>query len=118
MKHFRLTPPPISENDVEAGCMTILELHHYAVYRLHAGLFESLDGKRKIYGARKGTPDWICIHEQHRGFLMEVKRPGAKLSPDQESEIAMIRLRFSVPVVVVESAEGLCNFLARHERSP
>ena len=118
MKPFRLTPPPISENDVEAGCMTILELHHYAVYRLHAGVFKTLDGIRHIHGAKKGTPDWICIHEKHRGFLMEVKRPGEKLKPDQETEIAMLQLRFSLAIVVVESVDGLCNFLARHERSP
>jgi hypothetical protein len=30
----------------------------------------------------------------------------------------MLRLRFSLQIVVVESAEGLCNFLALHERSP
>ena len=118
MKPFRLSPPAISENDVEAGCMTILALHRYKVYRLHVGIYETLDGARKIYGAPKGTPDWICIHEQHRGFLLEVKRPGAKLSPNQEVEIGLLQAQFHVAIAVVSSADELGNFLARHERSP
>jgi len=118
MRPFRLTPPRASENDIEAGCMTILELHSYMVIRLHAGVYETLDHMRKIHGVRKGTPDYACLHERHRAFLLEVKRPGGKLSPDQESEIAMIQLRFRLPIAVVESAEELSNFLAQHERSP
>lgn len=115
---FRLRPPPISENDVEAGCKTILALHHYWVKRNHAGLFETLDHRRKIQGVTKGTPDYACLHEFHRNFLLEVKRPGGKLSPDQEREIAMLKLRYRLPIVVVESTEELAEFLKQHERSP
>jgi hypothetical protein len=115
---FRLTPPKISENDVEAGCKTILALHRYWVIRLHAGAFKSWDGLRPIKGCAKGTPDYACLHGRHRNFLLEVKRPGGTLEPDQEIQITMIRDQFELPVVVVESVEELCNFLARHERSP
>ena len=115
---FRLTAPIPSENDVEAGCITVLELHDYWVVRLHAGVFETLDGKRKIRGVKKGTPDYACLHEFHRNFLLEVKRPGNDLSPEQESQIRFLELRYRLPIVAVDSAEGLCNFLARHERSP
>ncbi len=115
---FKLTAPTLSENDVEAQCMTILQLHSYWVVKLHAGVFKSLDDRRYIHGVPKGTPDYVCCHERHRNFLLEVKRPGGKLNPDQETQIAIIERQFRLPVVVVEHVEHLCNFLARHERSP
>lgn len=115
---FRLTPPPISEDDVEAGCMSLLWLRRYKVYRLHVGIFQSMDGERTIYGAPKGTPDYICAHGVYRSFLLEVKRPGGKLRPDQEIEIALLREQFGLAIVVASSTDELGNFLARHERSP
>jgi len=115
---FRLTPPKISEDDVESGCLTILGLHHYWVAKLHAGVFKALDGLRYVRGVPKGTPDYVCCHEYHRNFLLEVKRPGGKLNPDQEIQIAVLKEHFRLPIAVVESAEELCNFLARHEHPP
>lgn len=115
---FRLTPPQISENDVEAGCKTILQLHQYWVIRLHAGVFQSLDGRRHIRGVPKGTPDYACLHGRFRGFLLEVKRPGGELSPEQELQISLLRRSLDLPIVVVESVDQLCNFLATHERGP
>ena len=115
---FRLSAPQASENDIEAGCITILELHNYWVVRLHAGVFQSLDGRRHIHGVKKGTPDYACLHGSHRSFLLEVKRPRGKLSPDQVREIELLESKYWLPVVVVESAEELCNYLAQHERSP
>lgn len=115
---WRLTAPKPSENDVEAGCKTILSLHNYWVIRLHAGVFQTLDGRRHVHGVKKGTPDYACLHERHRGFLLEVKRPGGALSLDQEREIEYLELIFHLPVVVVESVEDLSFFLAQHERSP
>lgn len=115
---FRLAAPKPKENDIEAGCMTILQLHSYWVVRLHAGVFQTLDGRRHVHGVKKGTPDYACLHERHRAFLLEVKRPGGVLSPDQEVQIGLLKLQYRLPIVVVESAEELCNFLAKHERSP
>jgi hypothetical protein len=115
---FRLAPPQPSEADVKAGCMTILDLHHYFVVRLHAGTFQTLDCQRKLRGVTKGTPDFGCFHGSHRNFLLEVKRPGGELSVDQEIQIQVLREQFGLPIVVVETVEGLCNFLAQHERSP
>ena len=115
---FRLTAQRPSERDVIAGCKTILGLHHYWVIRLHAGVFETLDQDRKVHGVPKGTPDFACLHGRHRSFLMEVKRPGGKLSPVQEIQIAVLREQWELPVVVVESVDELCNWLAKHEHSP
>lgn len=115
---FRFKAPTISENDVEAGCIDLLRLHDYWVVKLHAGVFQSLDGRRHIRGVRRGVPDFACLHESHRNFLLEVKRPGGELSIEQQTEIAMLQLRYRLPIVVVESANELSNFLARHERSP
>jgi hypothetical protein len=111
-------PPKPSENDVEAGCITILELHNYYVIRLHAGVFKTLDGRRHVHGVKKGTPDYACLHEFRRSFLLEVKRPGGELCFDQEMQIEFLQIRYRLPIVVVESAGQLVDFLAQHERSP
>jgi sulfite reductase beta subunit-like hemoprotein len=115
---FRLTPPRLSENDVEAQCKTVLALHSYLVIRLHAGVYQTLDGKRHIHGVPKGTPDYACLHKYHRNFLLEVKRPGGELSDDQKVQIAEIQRQYGLPIVVVEHVEQLGNFLARHEHPP
>lgn len=115
---WRLTAPRLTENDVEAQCKTILALHGYTVYRLNAGLAQSLDAERIIPGARKGTPDYVCLHGRHElDFLLEVKRPGGTLNPNQLIEIPILREK-GLTVVVVDHVDKLCDFLAQHERSP
>lgn len=113
---WRLTAPVPSESDVVKGCKTILQLHHYWLIRCHAGVFESLDHRRKIRGVDKGHPDWACLHAFYRNFLLEVKRPGGVLSPDQIDKIAFLEREYRLPIVVVETVDELCNFLAKHER--
>jgi hypothetical protein len=118
MSHpWRLTSWTPSENDVEAGCLTILEFHKYYVQRVPCGTFLTLDGRYQK-GAPKGTPDYACMHAHYRNFLLEVKRPGGRLSPDQEKRIEFIRLHYELPIVVVKSVDELCDFLAKHEHSP
>jgi hypothetical protein len=114
---FKLTPPQLSENDVEAQCKTVLALHRYLVIRLHAGVYQTLDGRRHVRGVPKGTPDYACLHERYRNFLLEVKRPGGDLSDDQKAQIADIERQYRLPIVVVEHVEQLGKFLARHERA-
>lgn len=115
---FRLTAPRATENDVEAGCKTILSLHNYWVVRLHAGTFKSIDGQRWVKGVPKGTPDYACLHAEHRNFLLEVKRPGGALSDEQLRQTEYLSLIFNLPIAVVESVKELQFFLAQHERSP
>lgn len=115
---WRLTPPVASENDVEAGCKTLLELHRWWCRKLHAGVFKTLDGTRHVYGVRKGTPDYVCLHAKHRGFLLEVKRPGGQLSLYQVSEIDAIRRQWDLAIAVVEDVKELAQFLREHERAP
>lgn len=118
MRPFKLKPPAVDENMVEAGCKTILSLHNYWFTKLHAAVTKTLDGKRYIHGVKKGTPDYVCLHGTHLGFLLEVKRPGGKLSDDQQREIEYLALIFNLRIAVVESVEELQFFLAQHERSP
>lgn len=115
---WALKPPPISEDDVEAGCLTILKLHHYHVIRCHAGVYKTLDDRRHIQGVPKGHPDYACMHGTHRNFLLEVKRPGGKLNPNQEFQIQFLRDQYSLPVVVAEDPAEFARWLAIHERSP
>src|SRR5262245_23809053 len=98
---WKLRAPVPTENDIEAGCLTILELHRYWVAKLHAGTFKTLDGRRYVKGVKKGTPDYVCLHERFRGFLMETKRPGEVLSPEQVVEIERLGRFYGLPIVVV-----------------
>lgn len=116
MRQWRLTPPVASENDIEAGCKTLLGLRRYWSTKLHAGVFKSLDDRRHIMGVRKGTPDYVCLHGRNRGFLLEVKRPGGSLSLYQQAEIENLRRQWDLPIVVVETPEELAEFLKEHER--
>jgi hypothetical protein len=118
MKGFRLKPPQPSENDVEAGCRTLLGLHRYLMIRLHAGVFRTLDGGRVIQGVPRGTPDYACLHEHHRAFLLEVKRPGGELNENQERQLFEIRRIYNLAIAVVESTEELSAFLRAHEQPP
>ena len=117
MKRFRLQSPRIqlSENDVEKACLHLLALHGYWVGRLHAGTFKSVDGKRWVKGHPKGTPDYACMHADRPGFLLEVKRPGEKPSPEQDQKHLEIRLGFRLAISVVDSVEGLAEWLNNHE---
>jgi len=112
---WKLRAPRASENDIEAGCKTILAMHGYWVIKLHAGTFKSLDDRRHVKGVPKGTPDYACLHEFHRNFLLEVKRPGGELSWDQQAQIKLLRLQYRLPIVVVYSADDLSAFLEEHE---
>lgn len=116
---FRLTSERIelSEDDVEAQCLQVLRLRGYRVERLHAGRFRSMDGRRVITGAPKGTPDYIAGHGRHRAFYLETKRPGGELSPEQEQKILEIKL-CGMTTCVAESVEELVEWLKLHERSP
>lgn len=114
---FRLRAPRESENDIESACLGLLALHGYWVVRLHAGTFKSVDGRRWIRGVDKGTPDYAALHGQHRNFLMEVKRPGGTLSPDQQWQHEYIR-KYGLAIATVESKDELSAFLAAHERVP
>lgn len=113
---FRLTaPPPLREDDVERACIEFLRLRGYWVGRNHCGTFRSIDLRRWIKGAPKGTPDYACLHEVFPGFLLEVKRPGGDTSPDQKKQIMEIRLGYHLAIAVVDTAEALEAWLGKHE---
>ena len=116
---FRLTPPKpprLNENDVERACLDLLPLRGYFVVRLHAGTFKSADNSRWIKGVAKGVPDYAAIHQHHPGFLLEVKRPGAKPTPEQERKHEELRICYRLAIVTIDSVEGLLAWLSLHER--
>lgn len=115
---FRLSSPRLrsSENDIERACLDLLALRRYWVGRNHCGTFKSADDRRWIKGAPKGTPDYAALHERFPGFLLEVKRPGASPTPEQEQKHFEIRLGYSIAIATVDSVEGLAAWLDQHER--
>jgi hypothetical protein len=95
----------------------VLRLRGYLVVRLHAGTFKSIDNRRFIRGVEKGTPDYACMRGR-AGFLLEVKRPGEMLSPEQERKHEELRAFFRVTIGVVDSVEALAAWLENYERAP
>jgi hypothetical protein len=114
---FRLKPPPkprLSENEIERSCLDILRLRGYLVLRQQSGLFKTPDG-RWIRLGEKGIPDYAAVHRLHPGFLLEVKRPGGQLSPDQQNKIQEYRVCHRIAVAVIDSVEALSEWLNEHE---
>ena len=115
---FRLTPQKIklSENDVESGCIDVLHLRGYWVNRQHSALLKTPDGKRWIRVGEPGLPDYAVMHTLYPGFLLEVKRPGKDLDPQQVQKVAELRLGYRLAVAVVDSAALLVSWLNAHEK--
>jgi hypothetical protein len=111
---FRLKAPRVKlvENDVERQCEDLLALGGWLVLRNHTGTFKSMDGRRWIKGNPKGTPDYTCIRGR-AVFLLEVKRPGEKPSPDQEVRHNELRHFFRVEIVTVDCVEKLDAWLRK-----
>ena len=107
---FKLRPPRISENDVEAGCKTILALHQYWVIRLHAGVYQTLDGRRHVRGVPKGTPDYACLMVGIAIFCSKSSGPAASFRPTRSFRFPSIRKSWDVPVVAVETVNQLVQF--------
>lgn len=117
MSRFRLTSPKIRlvEDDVVEACIMVLNLRHYWTRRINTGLFRTLDGRYHPEGT-KGDPDYVALHETFPGFLLEFKRPGGKLRPEQEQRHFEIQLGYQIAIAVVDSKEALECWLNKHEK--
>jgi len=113
---FRLTAPKLTENDIESACLTLLRLRGYVPFRLHAGQFKSLDDRRHITGVEKGTPDWVALHGDYPGFLLECKRPGGKLNPDQIFRISVLETEYRLAVVTIDNVWDLQPWIDAHQK--
>ena len=117
MRGFRLKRQKIqlSENDIEKQCLDLLRWRGYYVIRIHSGLFKTCDDKF-ITMAEKGTPDYAVIHSHFPGFLLEVKRPGAKASDDQVKQHLRLRLGYRLHIITISDVKVLSTWLDQHER--
>lgn len=111
----------LSESDVAKACVDLLEAKRYQPQRLPAGRYIMPDravleacekcGVKPRWQtiAEPGFPDYIIP-----AWFMEVKRPGGKLSREQELKIMDLERSWSLPVAVVESVDELLKWLAQH----
>jgi hypothetical protein len=116
-KHFRLRPPQLPklrEDDIERACLDLLAYRGYYVIRLQTGMFRTKDN-RFIQVGKRGLPDYVAVHQHHRGFLLETKRPGGALSPAQEKTIWEIQVGYRIPVAKIDHIEQLSPWLDIHE---
>jgi hypothetical protein len=118
---FRLTSPKpkLVENDIERQCLDRLRYAGYYPVRLQSGLFKTPDrSARFIHIGEIGLPDYIVAHPERPAFFLEVKRPGGKLSDQQQMKIMELERSYRLRVAVVDRYEALESFLREHERPP
>lgn len=126
MSRFRLTSPRVqlTENQVEKACLDLVQHHGYWPIRQHVGRYLHADREviralheagvryRMITLGEPGLPDWAFLHGTRPGFLLEAKRPGAKLDPAQERMQWMLRQAYHLQVVTIDSVLALEAWLA------
>jgi hypothetical protein len=102
-----------SESDVARRCLRLLRQRGFWITRIHAGLFKSLDGERFIHGPTREHQDYAAVIEP--SFLLEVKRPGGRLSDVQREKILEIESLHHLKVAVVDSPDQLASWLDQHQ---
>lgn len=113
---FRLTPPKVSENDVEHAICSFLAARGWLLVRNHIGKFVPLrtllvqldaldawevtttDARRTLLRAiiqigEEGRPDWLALHADHPPLWIEVKAPGRKPTEAQLARLAELQRR-------------------------
>lgn len=125
MARFNLTSQKfqLSENDVEKQCLDLLWARGYYPVRVAAGRYIMPD-REVLEACRKCgvTPRWQTVAEPGfpdyviPGWCMEVKRPGGKLSTEQQLKIMDLERTRNIPCPVVESLDGLIDWLAHHPK--
>ncbi len=94
----------LPENVLERQICDFCVLRGWLPIRIQAGVFRSLDGKRYISGAKKGTPDWIFARRD-QCMLIEAKAPGGRVSAEQADFsrlAAALHLRYCMPHTLEE----------------
>jgi hypothetical protein len=101
---FRLTPPPVYEQDIQETCAAVLDrllLPPAMWFAYPAGVIE-LSGHQMArlarHGLKRGLPDIWILH--HRLFCIELKRRGGALSKTR-----LARTRRGAPRVLVGQEE-------------
>lgn len=94
-KRLRLTMPAPRERDIQAGILELLAMHPaiHRAWRVNSGAAEGeyIDSRgvtRKYFvrfNGQLGHSDIAGVLRGGRAFFLEVKRPGEKLTADQES---------------------------------
>lgn len=84
-------------------------IEHYAehVCKQRGGI-----NRKCVWQGRTGAPDRLFILKGQM-FFVEFKAPGEKLRPDQEAEIAKLRLA-GATVFVIDSIEGVNDVFAKY----
>jgi hypothetical protein len=99
------------ENDVKKACVDLLGAHGYKALRQQSGGLRTPDG-RWITVGEPGLPDYAIP-----AFMVETKRPGARLSEVQQKKIWELENLWKVEVAVVDRVEALAEWLREREQS-
>ena len=111
-----MKPKPPLESVIQAQIMEYLLFKGYFVWRANnAPIFDAKRGAFRKAGkyAPKGLPDIGGVLNDGRAFFIEVKRPGGKVSPDQQAFLdranglgALAFVAYSVDEVKVVMGRG------------
>lgn len=118
-----MKPPIISESSLQKQCLTWLRLQ-YPNWQVHhspnEGKRSAVTGYRlKSEGMAPGWPDLDIRADNGRCLLIEMKRPGGRLTPAQQARIEALRsLGHRVEVAFsFEEFKALVDSLTTYEHS-
>lgn len=115
---FRLTPPVVKllEKDVIKACLDLLQYRGWWVRRNPVGKYQHAVTRNWAEFGPPGIPDYLALHERYPAFFIEFKRPKGKLRATQVSQFQVLRERYHLTAIKVDSLESLVEFLKDHER--
>jgi hypothetical protein len=88
----------------------MLSYRGYRLTRQHVGLFKTPDD-RWIRIGEAGIPDY-CVP----AFMIEFKRPGAVLAPEQITKIQELEIGWRLKTAVIDSVENMAAWLDGYEK--
>lgn len=99
---------PIQEKSIQDEIRQALaKLPHVVCWRNNTGLLKDARGIPVRFGLCVGSSDLIGIC-RGRFFALEVKRPGGKVTPDQERFLSVVTKFGGIAAVVRSVEEALC----------
>lgn len=94
----------MTEQDIQNSIRIKLSEIGFAVFRANVGKIKLSDGRWFDTGLPKGFSDLFAVKDG-KIYFIEVKKPGGKIRPEQESFIEMMKTRYGCSAGIVYSAE-------------
>ena len=103
--------PALKESDITTQIKGFLESRGWYAIRLQSGTVRGVTGGTFMRLGKRGLPDW-CFLRGREALMVEMKRPGGKLSADQQKWFTWAEIQG----IMALHADGLGAFMAKYGR--